>query len=157
MSGCASRRPRRVLLSTSGALITGAARLMLALLEKSVSDAGGTYAMEDTDSIAIVATKSGGLVACEGGDHRTPTGTAVRALPWRRVDQIVKRFAALNPYARDAVPGSILKIEDDNCRDGNPKAGMRRQLYCYAISAKRFLLPSSRPCVPSRERLAART
>ena len=36
-------------------LITGAARLMLALLESSVTELGGTYAMEDTDSMAIVA------------------------------------------------------------------------------------------------------
>ncbi len=48
-------------------LITGAARLMLSLLEKCVSDLGGTYAMEDTDSMAIVATKEGGLIPCPGG------------------------------------------------------------------------------------------
>lgn len=40
-------------------------------------------------------------------------------------------------YARDAVKGSILKIEDDN-RD--PKTGDQRQLYCLAISAKRYAL-----------------
>ena len=51
-------------------LITGAARLMLALLEKCVTDLGGTYAMEDTDSMAIVATERGGLVDCPGGDRR---------------------------------------------------------------------------------------
>lgn len=33
------------------ALITGAARLMLSLLEHSVTERGGTYAMEDTDSM----------------------------------------------------------------------------------------------------------
>src|SRR5262249_51106132 len=37
------------------ALITGGARLMLALLETCVTELGGTYAMEDTDSMAIVA------------------------------------------------------------------------------------------------------
>lgn len=36
-------------------LITGGARLMLAILEHSVTTLGGTYAMEDTDSMAIVA------------------------------------------------------------------------------------------------------
>ena len=41
-------------------LITGAARLMLALLEHSVRSKGGTYAMEDTDSMAIAATERGG-------------------------------------------------------------------------------------------------
>ncbi|MGA9418533.1 MAG: hypothetical protein WBV40_05235 [Candidatus Cybelea sp.] len=45
-------------------LITGGSHLLLALLERLVTDRGGTYAMEDTDSIAIVASKEGGLVAC---------------------------------------------------------------------------------------------
>jgi hypothetical protein len=35
-------------------LITSAARLMLALLEHCVAQRGGTYATEDTDSMAIV-------------------------------------------------------------------------------------------------------
>src|SRR5207245_4303914 len=45
-------------------LITGGARLMLALLEHCVSELGGTYAMEDTDSMAIVATEHEGLIPC---------------------------------------------------------------------------------------------
>jgi DNA polymerase type B, organellar and viral len=110
-------------------LITGAARLMLALLENSVEKLGGTYAMEDTDSMAIVATEHGGSIKC--GSH------AINALSWTQVDEISKRFADLNPYERDAVPGSILKIEEDN-RD--PVSGEQRQLYCYAISAKRYAL-----------------
>jgi hypothetical protein len=62
-------------------LITGAARLMLALLECCVTDLGGTYAMEDTDSMAIVATPRGGLVPCQGGKskHRAGSG-AIKAL-----------------------------------------------------------------------------
>ena len=40
---------------------------MLALLERCVTDLGGTYAMEDTDSMAIVATQRGGLIECPGG------------------------------------------------------------------------------------------
>lgn len=118
-------------------LITGAARLMLALLEHIVTEMGGTYAMEDTDSMAIVATKRGGLVPCAGGPHRLADGRdAVRALSWQQVADIVERFAALNPYDRDAVPGSVLKIEDYN-RDAK---GTRRQLFCLAISAKRYAL-----------------
>jgi hypothetical protein len=123
------------------ALITGAARLMLALVEKSVSDLDGTYAMEDTDSMAIVATEHGGIVPCPRGRHRTSDGQpGVLALSWKQVDQIVERFAALNPYQRDAVPGSILKLENDNYEDGDPKTGRRRQIYSYAISAKRYAL-----------------
>ena len=119
-------------------LITGAARLMLGLLEHTVTEMGGTYAMEDTDSMAIVATKRGGLVPCAGGPQRTKDGrAAVHALSWAQVDDITERFAALNPYDRAAIPGSILKIERDN---EDPGSGNRRQLYCLAISAKRYAL-----------------
>lgn len=119
-------------------LITGAARLMLALLEHCVTELGGTYAMEDTDSMAIVATQKGGLIPCPGGNHLTSSGAeAVRALSWKQVQQISDRFAALNPYHRDAIPGSILKIEDDNYDLTTRK---QRQLYCVAISAKRYAL-----------------
>jgi hypothetical protein len=119
-------------------LITGAARLMLSLLEHSITDLGGTYAMEDTDSMAIVATKSGGLVPCPGGPYQTRDGReAVKALSWKQVAQISEQFAALNPYDRSAVPGSILKIEDENY---TPKTRRQRQLYCFAISAKRYVL-----------------
>jgi hypothetical protein len=120
------------------ALITGAARLMLALLEYSVTRLGGTYAMEDTDSMAIVATKRGGLVPCPGGSLRMANGSAaIRALSWKHVKTISERFDALNPYDRDAVRDSILKIEDDNF---DRETGNQRQVYCFAISAKRYAL-----------------
>jgi len=119
-------------------LITGAARLMLALLEHSVTRLGGTYAMEDTDSMAIVATQHGGDIPCKGGTRKLMDGReAVRALTWKEVDGIAKKFQSLNPYNRSAIKGSILKIEDDN-RD--PKSGKQRQLYCLAISTKRYVL-----------------
>jgi hypothetical protein len=119
-------------------LITGAARLMLALLEYKVEKLGGTYAMEDTDSMAIVATEDGGMIACPGGPYRTSDGgEAIKALTWKQVEQIVQQFANLNPYERDAIPGSILKIEDDNF---DPITANQRQLYCLAISAKRYAL-----------------
>jgi hypothetical protein len=120
------------------ATITGAARLMLALLEHDVTAAGGTFAFCDTDSMAIVATKRGGLIECPGGPWRTDDGSpAVKALTWRQVQAIVDRFGALNPYDRDAVAGSILEIEAENYVDGSRR---RRQLHCFAISAKRYQL-----------------
>src|SRR5437899_8591330 len=79
-------------------LITGAARLMLALLEHSVSRLGVTYAMEDTDSMAIVATKHGGFMPCPGGNLAKNGVEGVNALTWEQVDEIVKKFEALNPY-----------------------------------------------------------
>lgn len=97
------------------ATITSAARLMLALLEHEIAARGGCYAFADTDGAAIVATEHGALVPCEHGSERMPDGSgAVRALSWADVKSICRRFEALNPYDRAAVPGSILKVEDEN-------------------------------------------
>ena len=118
-------------------LITSAGRLLLALLERMISDLGGTYAMEDTDSMAIVATARGGLIPCPGGPYRLRDGReAIRALSWVQVRHVAKQFAKLNPYDPEAI-GEILKIENDNF---DPKTGKQRQLWCYAISAKRYAL-----------------
>ena len=130
-------RPGEYCFPPLASLITAAARLMLALLERCVTDLCGTYAMEDTDSMAIVATQRGGLIECEGGTHRKNGKQAITALSWAQVDSIAKRFEALNPYDRTAIPGSVLKIEDDNF---DPKTGRQRQLFCLAISAKRYTL-----------------
>ncbi len=120
------------------ACITAAARLILAMLERSVSDAGGTYAMCDTDSMAIVAAEREEMVACEGGTERLTGGeAAIRALSWRQVEEIRGRFEALNPYDRASVSGSVLKLEDVNYREGTDE---RHQLYAWAISAKRYAL-----------------
>src|SRR5919106_889407 len=56
------------------AAITGGARLLLALLERRVTEAGGSYVFCDTDSMAIVATERGGPVACPGGGHQMEEG-----------------------------------------------------------------------------------
>src|SRR5665213_2564099 len=113
------------------ALITGAARLMLALLERTVTGAGGTYGFCDTDSMAIVATKHGGLIKPIGEPDKTPP---VSALPTAVVQGIVDRFKTLNPYAKDAVPGSILETKSVSI--GEDKEIDPVQL--LAISAKRY-------------------
>jgi hypothetical protein len=94
-------------------LIAGGARLMLALLERLVTDAGGSYAFCDTDSMAIA-----GLSEAEE-------------------KRIVTRFEQLNAYDRELVPGSILEVERENFE---PDTGERQQLHCYAISAKRYCM-----------------
>ena len=53
------------------------------------------------------------------------------------MNEIAEKFKALKPYDPDAIPGSILKIEDDNF---DPKTRKQRQLWCLAISAKRYAL-----------------
>ena len=111
---------------------------MLALLERLVTGAGGSYAFCDTDSMAIVANQYGGHVPCPGGPKRDKHGhECVRALSWNDVDRIVARFETLNPYDRALGPGSILELEDENT---DPATGERRQLHCYAITAKRYCL-----------------
>ena len=111
-SNKAIERPGEFYFPPLAAQITAGARLMLALLETCVAKENGDYAFCDTDSMAIL-------------------------LPFEKVQEIVKRFAALNPYDRKVVQGSILKIENENF---DPKTREPRQLWCYAIAAKRHVL-----------------
>ena len=97
------------------------------MLERCVTDAGGSYLFCDTDSLCIVSSKDGKLVPCADGPQ-------TKFLSWKNVKRIADRFTALNPYDRKAVPGSILKIEDVN----SDSACHQRQLHGYAISAKRY-------------------
>jgi hypothetical protein len=122
-------------------LITAGGRLLLAMLERMVTDAGGTYLMCDTDSMAIVSSEKGGFVRCEGGTHRMPDGAdAIKVLPWRQVRQIVDRFISLNPYDPKIVPGSVLNIVEELNYDDD---GRQKQIYGYGISAKRYGLYTS--------------
>ncbi len=118
---------------------TAGARLKLALAESEVTRRGGTYAFMDTDSIAIVSTREGGLISCPGGADRLPErGEAVRALSWAEVQEIIDRFSSLNPYDRSLVPGSILDLEDENFRLGDSGEKERVELMCYVVAAKRY-------------------
>jgi len=122
------------------ATVTGAARLMLTLLETHVTDAGGTYAFCDTDSMAIISTEHGGQIPCPGGTDHTRNGKpAMKALAWRQVQHIIEAFTTLNPYNTDVIPGSILEIENENYNS----TGKQHQLHCFAISAKRYQLTTT--------------
>jgi hypothetical protein len=104
-------------------LITAGGRLLLGVLERCITDAGGTYQFCDTDSAAIVSTQQRQEVAMPDGAQ------PITAISWAEVQQIVDGFASLNPYD---IEGSILKIHKLNW-DGNEQ---RRQLYGYSIAAK---------------------
>ena len=138
------------------AWITAGGRLLLAVLEKAVTTARGSYLMCDTDSMAIVATETGGLIACEGGEHKLPNGRdAVRALSWKEVDLICKRFQDLNPYNPKIVQ-ELLKIADCNYersfdKDGKEIKGKQQQLYALAISSKRYCLFTEREIIKPSE------
>jgi hypothetical protein len=107
------------------AAITAGARLKLALLERLVRDAGGSYAFCDTDSLGIVASERGGPIVCQ-----TATDEQVDALSWSTVRELLGRFDELNPYEPELV-SSAWKAELDS---------LESPLWCYAISAKRYCL-----------------
>jgi hypothetical protein len=109
-------------------LITGGAHLFLAMLERCITDKGGHYLFCDTDSMCMVASNSGGQVAC-------PNEPSIKALSWKDVKEITQRFESLNCYDRTKVPGSILKIEKVNFDEGE-----QIDLFGFATSAKRYVL-----------------
>jgi hypothetical protein len=109
-------------------LITGGAHLLLAMLERCITDRGGQYLFCDTDSMCIVASRNGGTIGY-------PQEPPIEALSWKEVEQIAERFESLNCYDRTKVPGSILKIEKVNF-----DAGKQIDLFGYATSAKRYVL-----------------
>ena len=103
-----------------GTLITGAARLMLAITERLLIDEGLDWAFCDTDSMAFAKPDGMGFNEFE-----------------QRVRNVCKWFEALNPYEER---GSILEFEDQNfVRDASGKKRLE-PLYCAAISAKRYAL-----------------
>ncbi len=98
-------------------LITGAARLMLALTERLALDAGIDWAFCDTDSMALAQP-----INMPAADF-LERAQAVRS--W---------FDPLNPYK---AKGELLKLEDANLS----LDGVRLEtLYCFAVSAKRYVL-----------------
>jgi hypothetical protein len=119
-------------------LITSGGRLLLAMLEQCIHDARGSYLFCDTDSMCIVASEKGEPVPCVGGNHKIEERDAIRALSFKQVKAIAKKFNRLNPYNPKFVR-EILKIEDVNHVDGDTKKPLRR-LMGYAIAAKRYAL-----------------
>jgi hypothetical protein len=112
-----------------GALITAGGRLLLGMLERCVEGWGGTYAWADTDSLSVLSNGDGGtLMHVPGCESR-------RILPRSQVQEIVDRFAELNPYN---FGGSILRFLDCNYIDSDPEKGFRKELLAFCISAKRY-------------------
>jgi hypothetical protein len=132
-------RPGRFNFFPTASLVTAGARLMLALAQREVERLGGEVAYCDTDGLMVVSTRDGGFVPCEGGLYRLDDGSrAVRALSFQEVEAVRERFVSLNPYDRAIVPGSVLKLEDENFADEVREA--RCELWCYAVSEKLYAL-----------------
>ena len=128
-------------------LITAGGRLLLAMAEQSVIDAGGTWLFCDTDSIAVVASPKGDKVrgafseehdelAIQDGLIDRREFAPVPVLSHATVKKISARFASLNPYN---FPGTILKIEDVNYENSDSRQPLRT-VQGLAISAKRYCL-----------------
>jgi hypothetical protein len=122
-------------------LITSGGRLLVAMAEKCVTNAGGTWVFCDTDSIAVVASPEGGIVypkrpeeECEMDQREI---APIPVLRHADVLERARRFRALNPYS---FGGDLLKVEDVNYKKGDPKTGFLRTVHGYAISAKRYAL-----------------
>jgi hypothetical protein len=112
-------------------LITGAARLMLALTERLALEHELNWAFCDTDSMAFADTE------------KRPFGEFVQ-----RAQKICDWFIPLNPYEPDPKKGavSIFEMEDQNF-----VKGQFEPLFCFAISAKRYALfnldPHGKPVI----------
>ena len=91
---------------------------MLAMAERLVLDEGLDWAFCDTDSIAIVKPAE----MSEGDFHE-------------KVERIRTTLAKLDPYGDGK---DLLKLEDANFDPADGKTLIN--LYCYAISAKRYVL-----------------
>ena len=116
---------------------------------------GGTYAMEDTDTMAIVATEAwrNGPVPWWSGASKDGR-EAVKALSWEQVETNSKTFAALNPYDRTRYLG---RSSRSRMTTSTRRPGKQRQLYCVAISAKRYaLFLKDKTAVPCCSERAAR-
>jgi lambda repressor-like predicted transcriptional regulator len=98
---------------------------LLAILERQVREAGGVYLFCDTDSMAIVAKRKSRLVRLT--DPESGKQHKVKAISWRKVENIIAKIEPLNPYS---FPG-LLKVEHKS---------LKRQIYGFGVSAKRYCL-----------------
>jgi hypothetical protein len=106
-------------------LITGAARLMLAITERLATDHGLDWAFCDTDSMAF---------AKPAGRDKEISEESFQ----KQVGRVCDWFEWLNPYE---AKGSILEMEEQNfVTDPASHSSRLETLYCYAISAKRYAL-----------------
>ena len=130
--------PGEYSLPSLAATVTGAGRLLLAVLQADIEARGGAFVACDTDSLLVVASGDGGLDACPGGPHRLSDGQeAVRALSWTELDDVLAEIDSLNPYAAGTVT-SLVKLEDENFAADGSRTPV--DLRALAISPKRYVL-----------------
>jgi hypothetical protein len=101
-------------------LLTGAARLMLAITEHLADQFEIGWAFCDTDSMALA-----NINHLSDADFES------------RVESIRNWFQPLSPYRSN---DSLLKLEDANLSIDPAQNGTIAPLHCYAVSAKRYVL-----------------
>jgi hypothetical protein len=118
-------------------LVAGGGRLLLATAISLLHQQGGEYAFCDTDSLFVVATKTGGLIPCPGGSHQTREDQkAVLALSHDQVtEHLIEPFRSLNPYDGDPGARSILELEDENL---DPDTHEQIEISALSLAAKRY-------------------
>lgn len=129
------------------ATVTGAARLLLSLLQADIEARGGSFVACDTDSLNVVTTENGGLLACPGGPRRLSDGrpAAIKALSDAELDAALAEIERLNPYRQGTV-SRLVKLEAENfALDGS---GSMVGLRALAISPKRYVLYELAPDGP---------
>jgi hypothetical protein len=98
-------------------LVAAGGQLLLAMIYRLVEDRDSIVAAGDTDGAHIVATATGGTVYVEtrGADfYEGGTAEPVRALSWAEVEDIAAKFEPLNPFDKELLPGSPLRIHRMN-------------------------------------------
>jgi hypothetical protein len=101
-------------------LITSCARLLQACVHRAVKERGSPVAAGDTDSSHIFATETGGQIPVETIFSDPNTGRAckridhVHALSGQEVEDVAALFEPLNPFDKELMPGSPLKIKSRN-------------------------------------------
>jgi hypothetical protein len=117
-------------------VVVAGGRLLLAMAERLIRDAGGTFAYADTDGLFAVSTQQGGRIPLHGAARRRAI-VPIHALSTDEVDAIAERFGTLNPYDRSIIPGSILGRVDVGV---DLETGEKQELFAYSVAGKRYAL-----------------
>jgi hypothetical protein len=144
--------PGRFFCPAIGAAITAGARLMLGLAHSLVYDRGGSVAFGDTDSLAVVATRTGrdtDVRTTAGEIDEGTKGVTLKTLSWTEVAEITRAFEKLNPYDDRVMPGSILSLTDENFSDKGRT--QQQELTTLCLSSKRYCLKANSEVVEYKE------
>ncbi len=127
--------PGRFHFPPRGAIVTSGARLLLGMMERCITEAGGAIVTMHTDSVTVVATEKGGTLRLprkpRGG---TDTPQTIRALSYAEVERIRERFTLLS----DILGVSLWKREQTN--DPHPEATRDPHLYMLSHGPGRYAL-----------------